>query len=244
MLHQAQEQRRNRPPLTPETLGDTRLVTKPAPTSPFRRFPWIQLVFCLACLTMTAWTWMRYSYCWDISLQALHLQLGQNNMGRLVNAWDKTPGSRQMPMESLRRVLLDELGVPWLEDRYVRTEGRVRSKCRPPLMALPEKPQLSSSAGIMMTDGESTLKVILPSSRQAPSADGVEVVFCGRIVATLDVANGCLLALDSRVGRWHPASIGGLVVGAMGCFIFGLYLRSWLRERKALASQPPQDMIA
>ena len=28
--------------------------------SPFRRFPWVQLVFCLACLTMTAWTWMRY----------------------------------------------------------------------------------------------------------------------------------------------------------------------------------------
>jgi len=26
---------------------------------PFRRFPWVQLVFCLACLAMTAWTWMR-----------------------------------------------------------------------------------------------------------------------------------------------------------------------------------------
>jgi len=27
--------------------------------SPFRRFPWVQLVFCAACLAMTAWTWMR-----------------------------------------------------------------------------------------------------------------------------------------------------------------------------------------
>jgi len=27
--------------------------------SPFRRFPWAALVFCLACLAMTAWTWMR-----------------------------------------------------------------------------------------------------------------------------------------------------------------------------------------
>jgi hypothetical protein len=26
-----------------------------------------------------------------------------------------------------------------------------------------------------------------------------------------------------------------LVVGAMGCFVFGLYLRRWLRERKAAA---------
>jgi hypothetical protein len=30
----------------------------------------------------------------------------------------------------------------------------------------------------------------------------------------------------------------------MGCFIFGLYLRRWLIERKALASEPQQDMIA
>jgi hypothetical protein len=44
--------------------------------------------------------------------------------------------------------------------------------------------------------------------------------------------------------RFHGASVAGLVVGAMGIFIFGLYLRSWLRERKALASEPPQDMIA
>ena len=29
-------------------------------------FPWVQLAFCVACLAMTAWTWMRYSYCWDI----------------------------------------------------------------------------------------------------------------------------------------------------------------------------------
>ena len=41
--------------------------------------------------------------------------------------------------------------------------------------------------------------------------------------------------LDTTASRFHPASVAGLVVGAMGCFIFGLYLRGWLRERKALA---------
>ncbi|MHC5058658.1 MAG: hypothetical protein ACYTKD_28705 [Planctomycetota bacterium] len=40
------------------------------------------------------------------------------------------------------------------------------------------------------------------------------------------------------------SAVAGLVVGAMGCFIFGLYLRRWLRERKALASQPGRDIIA
>jgi hypothetical protein len=49
---------------------------------------------------------------------------------------------------------------------------------------------------------------------------------------------------DTSASGFRPASIAGFVVGAMGCFIFGLYLRAWLREKKALASEPPQDMIA
>jgi hypothetical protein len=58
-----------RPEYTPEsgqclseTLGVTRLETEPAPTPVSCRFPWIQLVFCIACFSMTAWTWMRFSY--------------------------------------------------------------------------------------------------------------------------------------------------------------------------------------
>jgi len=31
--------------------------------------------------------------------------------------------------------------------------------------------------------------------------------------------------------RWHPASVAGLVVAAFGTFVFGLYLRRWLKER-------------
>jgi len=50
--------------------------------------------------------------------------------------------------------------------------------------------------------------------------------------------------LDTTASRFTGASIAGLVVGAMGCFIFGLYMRTWLGERKALARQPEQDMIA
>ncbi len=53
-----------------------------------------------------------------------------------------------------------------------------------------------------------------------------------------------VLRVMEDASRLHPASVAGLVVGAMGCFIFGLYLRRWLREKKALASEPPGDMIA
>ncbi len=35
------------------------------PTFRRPRFPWAQFVFCLACLGMAAYTWMRYSYCWQ-----------------------------------------------------------------------------------------------------------------------------------------------------------------------------------
>jgi len=52
------------------------------------------------------------------------------------------------------------------------------------------------------------------------------------------------LSGSATASRFHPASIAGLLVGAMGCFIFGLYLRRWIIDRKALASELPQDMIA
>jgi hypothetical protein len=54
-------------------------------------------------------------------------------------------------------------------------------------------------------------------------------------------ANGLCYVPWAEEAPWRPA---WLVIGAMGVFIFGLYLRRWLRERKALASQPVQDMIA
>jgi hypothetical protein len=58
------------------------------------------------------------------------------------------------------------------------------------------------------------------------------------------VPTGVLVPTLYTAPRVHPASIGGLVVGAMGVFIFGLFLRRWLIERKALASPPAQDMAS
>jgi len=75
-----------------------------------------------------------------------------------------------------------------------------------------------------------------------------EVTFKGRIDGPFSTSgdpfsNRCLW-VNAAASRFHPASVGGIVVGVMGCFIFGLYLRRWLRERKALAGTPQQDMIA
>jgi hypothetical protein len=79
-----------------------------------------------------------------------------------------------------------------------------------------------------------------------PPAPPLPNCFTGRlrVISTDSPDSPCGLQLFTTQGRFHPGTIAGLVVGAMGVFIFGLYLRAWLRERKALASQPGQDMIA
>jgi hypothetical protein len=40
--------------------------------------------------------------------------------------------------------------------------------------------------------------------------------------------------VDAPAGRFTGASIAGLVVGAMGVFVFSVALRHWLRERRAI----------
>ncbi len=234
-------------------------MTEPEPTPVFRRFPWIQLVFCLACLSMTAWTWMRYSYCWDVAVRDLPV---------LPKAWNLISGPSGIPhvpvdfdfvqiREDLsRRAWPESFGDHWLRNRYVRVKGCVVSVLR-----LSDTPHSDGTRDPgywipVISDGTGQMSVLLPPSRGKPSRDWDEKAFRGRLVLTPSaraayigppdpaLENSKPLSLDSCVGRWHHASIAGLVVGAMGCFIFGLYLRGWLVERKALASQPGQDMIA
>jgi hypothetical protein len=69
------ETARGRAPLIPIPLCDSDSVANAEPTPVFRRFPWIQFVFCLACLSMTAWAWMRYSYAWDMTPDDMWLKV-------------------------------------------------------------------------------------------------------------------------------------------------------------------------
>jgi len=62
---------------------------------------------------------------------------------------------------------------------------------------------------------------------------GTEVRLSGRVVSCSTVRQVVFVKIDARRSRFHPASIAGIVVGAMGVFIFGLYLRRWVKERRA-----------
>ncbi len=190
-------------------------MTEPAPTPAFRRFPWVQLVFCLACLTMTAWTWMRYSYCWTLTPEWI------TAIGPSVVADDTRFPSRAYVEVTGRPFVFHEFpdgtgGSFWETSLHVGEKAWVRL----------------SGTGAPPARGDMTVSGRLGVIHHGPDTPRMLYV------------ESPVLYVYPPEGRFHPASVAGLVVGAMGCIIFGLYLRAWLRERKALASEPPQDMIA
>jgi hypothetical protein len=192
-------------------VGGSDLVTEAEPTPVLCRFPWIQLVFCIACLSMAAWTWMRYSY-----------------------AWEATP--RQFAE------LSDEEELRWY-DYFVEVNGVIRQKA--------EEPGRGTHVDVRDAEDDRYRALVFVPAGAAPPINesavfGGSVWFDPRIAtvsrAHLRVAGGAMSRPRARIedagvlfvrGRWNGASVAGLVVGAMGCFIFALYLRRWLQERRA-----------
>jgi hypothetical protein len=189
-------------------------VTEPVPTSAFRRFPWIQLVFCIACLTMTGWTWMRFSYCWKMGAASLvkygyRSRLDQDTTLLAPSAYD---ASR-------------------MDNRYVELSGHMTPR---PVTSRFEKGNWQATFYVAED------YVLANLEARGNLVEG-QFEMKGRLHFG---HHGEYTFFDTTASRFHSASLAALVVGAMGVFIFGLYLRAWLRERKALASGPPQDMIA
>jgi hypothetical protein len=190
----------------------------------------MQLVFCVACLSMAGWTWMRYSYAWDVEAARLGHDLAVDRLlweGRYVRLRGKALGSAPL--------------------------GQVH-KGKAAITAMHSHASLSMSVSrcALVENGPAVLW--LWTGRDLPASGDVLVV-TGRVLGPehkyrilADMPDsmglpGCPLVL-AEASRFTGASIAGLVVGAMGVFIFGLYLRAWLRERKALASEPQRDIIA
>ena len=180
--------------------------------SPFRRFPWLQLAFCIACLTATAWTWTRYSGCW---------RMGPSD-----------------PQTAFSDVVYGS-GRVW-SDRFVEATGRVASPEYFPVGSMDEdewdplrRPSLPFWLCLLDLgepgDKRGRVGVIVLEEVNV----GSKLTLRGRLRDSFGGTN--VLWIDATASRFHGASIAGLVVGAMGCFIFGLYLRRWLRKRKAAA---------
>ena len=149
-----------------------------------RRFPWLAAAFCAVALGVAAWTWMRYSYCWDMTLAELN-------------------GTHP-----------DEL-----EEWYVRTEG-----------------ELSLAQDEWSYLGPATRGFFFhPRGMPLPEV-GSHLSISGRAVGPQPLPGGLLSSIapsiDCSASRFHPASVGGLIVGAMGVFVFVVYLREWVKGRR------------
>jgi hypothetical protein len=179
---------------------EVRYVTHTDRTA-FRRFPWIQLAFCIACLTMTAWTWMRFSYCWEVRLR------------------------------DLVRPLPDYGTWQWPNDVYARLSGGAVAA---------RSLALEKSRGfcqVIDPADDDSPQVVVHSSASASKLYYEQTEFVGRLSADMLAINAqrFWVLSASRFSRFHPASTAGLLVGTMGVFIFALYLRRWLAERRATA---------
>jgi hypothetical protein len=98
-------------------------------------------------------------------------------------------------------------------ERAILWVGDPAPDCR-----FPDSPRVRGRAVCVLTD---------PGEHVRPGVGGTWV---GRVV-TLSSTHG-LTVVDTTISRFTAESVAGLVVGAMGVFVFALHFRRWLLERR------------
>jgi hypothetical protein len=158
---------------------------------------------------MTAWTYVWYS----VPLEATPRELGAGGLGLAYN-----PDV-----------------APWV-GRYVRVRVVPRWDLKKPgLLRATERDCLL----IYGDQKDHTVGLVVCVARDAlpEHTDKAEVELQGRVVRH-EGKRWTYALVDTTASRFHPASVAGLVVGAMGAFVFGLYLRRWMKERgKSLTAE-------
>ncbi len=196
-------------------------------------FPWGPALLAAACLVMAVWTWTRYSYCWDIDINDIlvaHLPIPDLVSGEPISVDSSQPGWPK------------SFGDHPLRHRYVRVRGRVTAVSSSGGITFEDGTRDPLGWTVTVHDGTGDVGVLVPPSPEEPYREGDEVVFRGRLILNVwwwfELPDPRPLALDTSPGRWHPAAVGGLAVGAMGGFVFALYLASWLRARRSTRADP------
>jgi len=151
------------------------------------RFPYVAALLCAACVGAAAWTWLRYSYAWDVTPDDLLEADSPLAAGGWEGFYVRLRGTA-LGGTSWNNVLGVAVAQPSDFDRQVTAIVELES----PIW------QEGSVAG----------RVLL--ARYTPSTPTV----------------------DTRLHRFTGASIAGLVVGAMGVFVFTVALRHWLEHRR------------
>jgi hypothetical protein len=136
---------------------------------------------------------------------------------RYSYAWELSVGD----LSSARR-----RGALSLQDYYVRVEG-----------------QHKAAPDVLLYDPTDTGQFVgVYRNGHFVRADLERPTYYGRVFTLgdetiLDVAH--VVGIDVGTSRFTGASIAGLVVGAMGVFVFTVALRHWLGERRRFRGEAP-----
>ncbi len=111
----------------------------------------------------------------------------------------------------------------WPDDAYVSFSGKVYGRFR-----------RKETSIVYIRDGDEFVNVTMWDAHAPPT--GSEATIFGRVKPHLH-EHVSTSAVDTTASRFHGASIAGLVVGAMGVFVFTVGLRHWLGERRTAIAQ-------
>ncbi len=192
------------------------------------RFPFVGAVLCTACIGAAAWLWMRYSYCWDVTPRDFWVDRVRSGTS---GAWPLFP--------IMIGTADDGTGYSWhpnpsLVGKYVRLTGYLRggSVRELTVAGVPLDQQLRWPVSVALA----------PGTPMDLAGDELLGSLTGRVVLLRPSTN---IQVDCAASRFTGASIAGLVVGAMGVFVFGAALRHWLNQRRAFrtpdTAAPPES---
>ncbi|MHC4502879.1 MAG: hypothetical protein ACYTFI_06210 [Planctomycetota bacterium] len=169
---------------------------------------------------------MRYSYAWEVTPTDLFLtDDGGNLHGWPDAAFVAVQGTvrwENPPRDGVQRLeLCDRKGCPHIVQ----------------VRALAATPSRSGDANWRL------VPTGYAPDRQQPFVGRVQremvtgiAMWSGGSGVTEDI----MVELDATASRLTGASVAGLVVGAMGVFVFGAALRQWLNRRRVFGAQAPE----
>jgi len=201
------------------------------------RFPYVAALLCTACVGAAVWTWMRYSYAWDATPSDFWTERNFES--------HPVPGLRWATDDprTERPICQDE---SWI-DAYVRVRGDRWAASAEDIIPDGETlfPDVRPYGCILLYDVEGRrIEVEAPDVRAAMwerFTGGERLVVqasgpaTGRARLSARTQRGSReIYIDTTASRFTGASVAGLVVGAMGMFIFALALRDWLGGRGSI----------
>ena len=196
-------------------------MSDPAATpGPHARFPYGPALLCAACVSMAAWTWMRYSAVRHLTLDRV-CRMNPSTLALLEQAYVcVSTGSAEVSYE------LENHAFPGMERQRTGCAmvlGWVRRDGRYPLWV-----------GLFMASSGRE-EAIIREARSLVVWQG-RVPLAGEGLVKFRGTRGAWqgdLVVDMTASRFHPASVAGLVVAAFGAFVFALYLKRWLVEKSS-----------